>query len=356
MSFFLYDTWYFACLSKDLRAGRMARRELLGEPVVMGRTKAGAPFALRDICPHRAAPLSAGAICEAAAGNGAGDAAASVECPYHGWKFRVADGMCSEIPSLVADQAFEHERIRVKHYPLAEKDGLVWIYMPEGKRFEGAPETPPPDLPASLGMPKLVERARFDCHVDHAVVGLMDPAHGPYVHRQWWWRTGSSMHEKAKKFEPRPRGFAMVAHKPSSNSYAYKILGGAPTTEIVFQLPSIRTEHITNDKHQILGFTAVTPVNENATDITQVFYWDFPLFDFVRPAIRPFTRAFLKQDGDMVNLQQEGLKYDPNLMLIDDADMQAKWYHQLKKEWVAARAESRAFANPVQETTLRWRS
>jgi hypothetical protein len=44
------------------------------------------------------------------------------------------------------------------------------------------------------------------------------------------------------------------------------------------------------------------------------------------------------------------------LMLIDDADIQAKWYYRLKKEWATSRAEGRAFANPVKERTLRWRS
>jgi phenylpropionate dioxygenase-like ring-hydroxylating dioxygenase large terminal subunit len=333
----------------------MARKEILGEPVVFGRTKAGEAFALKDICPHRAAPLSAGRILEDPA-NGRAAEGASVECPYHGWRFRTADGVCAAIPSLVEGQDLEVSRIKVRRYPLHESDGLVWIYVAQSKHFAGEPELPPPVLPASLGRPKLVERARFHCHVDHAVVGLMDPAHGPYVHRQWWWRTGSSMHAKAKRFEPREMGWAMAAHRPSSNSYAYRLLGGAPTTEILFRLPSIRTEHIRNDRHEVLGFTAVTPVNEHETDITQVFYWRFPLFDLIGPALRPFARAFLDQDGDMVNLQQEGLKYDPNLMLIDDADVQAKWYHRLKKEWVASREERRPFQNPIEPVTLRWRS
>jgi phenylpropionate dioxygenase-like ring-hydroxylating dioxygenase large terminal subunit len=354
MSFFLYDTWYFACLSTDLRPGRMERKELLGEPVVLGRTKSGEPFALKDICPHRAAPLSAGEIWEK--DREPGDGGATIECPYHGWRFRTGDGVCAAIPSLATGQHLEVNRIRVRRYPLAERDGLVWIYIAQSKHFQGEPDAPPPELPASLGSPKMVERALFDCHVDHAVVGLMDPAHGPYVHRQWWWRTAKSMHEKKKKFEPRPMGFAMAAHKPSSNSYAYKLIGGAPTTEIVFRLPSIRTEHITNGKHEILGFTAVTPLNEKQTEITQVFFWRFPLFDLIQPFLRPFARAFLDQDGRMVNLQQEGLKYDPNLMLIDDADVQAKWYHRLKKEWVQAKEEGRPFQNPIEPITLRWRS
>ena len=59
---FLYDLWYFAALSSELKPGKLARYEMLGEPVLIGRTKAGVAYALRDICPHRAAPLSAGAL------------------------------------------------------------------------------------------------------------------------------------------------------------------------------------------------------------------------------------------------------------------------------------------------------
>ena len=66
----------------------------------------------------------------------------------------------------------------------------------------------------------------------------------------------------------------------------------------------------------------------------------------------------LKQvDGKaMVDLQNQGLKYDPALLWIDDADRQAKWYVALKREWAAARAAARPFKNPVKPTTLRWRS
>jgi prophage tail gpP-like protein len=58
----------------------------------------------------------------------------------------------------------------------------------------------------------------------------------------------------------------------------------------------------------------------------------------------------------MVTLQNEGLRYDPALLWIDDADRQAKWYQQLKKEWTLSRAEGRDFVNPVQAAVLKWRS
>ena len=58
----------------------------------------------------------------------------------------------------------------------------------------------------------------------------------------------------------------------------------------------------------------------------------------------------------MSQLQNQGLKYDPTLLWIDDADAQAKWYQALKREWTASRREGRAFVNPVKAGTLKWRS
>jgi hypothetical protein len=58
----------------------------------------------------------------------------------------------------------------------------------------------------------------------------------------------------------------------------------------------------------------------------------------------------------MVELQREGLKFNPRLMLIHDADVPAMWYHRLKRAWAESVATGAPFVNPVQETTLRWRS
>ena len=74
------------------------------------------------------------------------------------------------------------------------------------------------------------------------------------------------------------------------------------------------------------------------------------------PILKFGARAFLRQDAKMVDLQQKGLKFEPRLMLIDDADTQAKWYFALKREWNKSRSEARAFTNPVKAKTLKWRS
>ena len=347
---FLQDLWYFVELGSALKPGAMRRYEVMGEPVLLGRDRAGEVFALRDICPHRAAPLSAGWIVEREGG------ASEVACPYHGWRFGAADGVCAAIPSLAAGQELDATRIRVRLYPARESQGLVFVHMAADPRAPD-PLDAPPVFPGVVGArPKIVERMDFDAHVDHAIVGLMDPAHGPYVHQQWWWRSARKQLEKAKRFEPRELGFAMARHAPSRNSRAYRLLGGRPETEITFRLPALRWEHVQVGARSVLALTCLTPVTSAKTRITQLIWSDHPAFDLLRPLIAAGARRFLRQDGDMVNLQNEGLRYDPALLWIDDADRQAKWYQALKREWTASRAEARAFVNPVQATVLRWRS
>ena len=345
---FLTDAWYLAALSADLKPGRLLHVELLGEPVVLGRGRAGEVFALRDVCPHRAAPLSAGRLHREA------DGAETLACPYHGWRFG-ADGACVAIPSLTADQAMDVGRVRVRRFPVAESQGLVFVWM--GATPASEPDHPPPTFPGVVGgAPKLVDRMVFDAHIDQAIVGLMDPAHGPYVHRQWWWRTAGSEHDKEKRFEPREAGFAMVRHAPSKNSRAYAILGGRPETEITFRLPGLRWEHVTVGRRQVLSLTCLTPIDAKQTQVTQIAWSDHPAFVLLRPVIGAMARTFLRQDADMVRLQNQGLKHDPPLLWIDDADRQAKWYQALKREWAASRRDGRPFVNPVEPATLRWRS
>ena len=326
----------------------MRREMLCGEPVLLARGKDGSAFAMRDICPHRAAPLSAGQLKDG-----------TVECPYHGWRFK-PDGVCAHIPSMLQDQDMDVSRIRVQSYPLREQDGLIWVYFAADPKSEAQPISEPPRIPLGAAdgkaIPRFVEAQLFPCEVDHAVVGLMDPAHGPFVHNAWWWRRQSSIHAKAKHHAPSTRGFTMVSHKPSSNSLFYKVLGGDLSTEIRFELPGLRFEHIKAGKREVLGFTAVTPQTADATLVTVIFYWNSPWLSLVKPLFRPFARAFLGQDRRIVELQNKGLKFSPPQMLIQDADVPAIWYHRLKKAWAESVETGKVFENPVQERTLRWRS
>jgi phenylpropionate dioxygenase-like ring-hydroxylating dioxygenase large terminal subunit len=148
----------------------------------------------------------------------------------------------------------------------------------------------------------------------------------------------------------------MVRHRPSSNSLAYKILGGTPETEIRFSLPGVRIEHIRVGGHVVCGLTALTPIGPHETEINHLIYWTMPWLSALKPLFQPFAAKFLDQDRRIIVMQQEGLAHNPRLMLINDADTQARWYYQLKNEHALSRREGRPFVNPVEETVLRWRS
>jgi phenylpropionate dioxygenase-like ring-hydroxylating dioxygenase large terminal subunit len=342
---FLDGLWYFGCPADQLKPGRVRGLTLAGRPIALARRHDGALLAVRDICPHRGMPFSYGTLA----------ADGTLECPYHGWRFDGA-GRCTLIPSLVEGQDLDIGRIQVTAYRVCESQGLIWLYL-----GEGVPNEPPPHVPdMDDGIPTMVESQTFPCHLDHAVIGLMDPAHGPFVHAAWWWRNARSIHQKAKRFVPNPRGFTMASHAPSKNSGFYKVLGGAKSTEISFQLPGIRIETIRAGRSIVNILTAVTPLDQTRTQVTSIFYWRLhgfvALLPLAKPFLRMFARRFLGQDRDAVIRQQQGLAYDPKLMLINDADTQARWYFQLKHLWAQARANGTPFVNPIRETILRWRS
>lgn len=337
----LRDMWYYAIPGDLLKPGKMQRKVLLGEPVVLGRTSDGSVFALRDICPHRGIPLSDGSF-----------DGEEIACCYHGWRFD-RQGRCTAIPSLLPDQSFDLGRIAVASYPAREVQGNIWLFF--GSDPSLAPEVPVLPGVGARG-PDLYESVLLPCAIDHAVVGLMDPAHGPFVHRSWWWRKEGSIHEKSKAFAASPFGFTMLRHTPSRNSNAYRLLGGTPETEIIFRLPGIRIEHITAGGHVVVNLTAVTPLSTGEAQINHAIYWNVKLLSALKPLLRPYVRAFLNQDRTIMVRQREGLKYDPPLALIDDADTQARWYYRLKTEYARATSERRPFVNPVKDRILRWRS
>jgi phenylpropionate dioxygenase-like ring-hydroxylating dioxygenase large terminal subunit len=345
---FLWDFWYPAARSSVIRGRGLVKATLLEVPLVLGRTDDGRTFAMRDACPHRGIPLSYGRF-----------DGKNVECSYHGWKFDGCSGQCVEIPSLTSQDKLKVERIFAGHYPCEEHDGYVWVYMREAPARS---EVAVPAAPKLATFSEKYKSTHLACdlpsHVDQGIIGLMDPAHGPFVHQSWFWRSKRSIHEKAKQFEPIPFGFRMSTHSPSANSAPYQLLKkmtGAPvTTTIDFILPNMRTEEIRSGELWFSSLTTVTPVRRDLSRIDFVAAWNVPLPVAI---FRAFAKTFLKQDQETMIRQAEGLKHNPRLMLIDDADRPAKWYFALKANLIEARRTGGSMVHPMDgPVTLRWRS
>jgi len=354
----LYGFWYPALRSREVRGTKLVTTRLLGLTLVLGRTRRGEAFALRDSCPHRGIPLSYGQF-----------DGEHVECCYHGWRFEATSGQCRAIPSLTTDSKLKVERIYAGSFPCREVDGFFWVYVPENASRVATPaELPPvPRVPTFSDRYVLTHlSADLPCSVDHGIIGLMDPAHGPFVHQSWWWRTRHSIHEKEKRFEPIPGGFRMSAHTPSSNSAPYKLMRWSGTkpgdhveTTIDFVLPNMRFEVVRCGAAWFSTLTTVTPLTPTHCRIDVRAAWNILLWarGLVLPIGRFFGKRFVRQDQRTMEKQAEGLKHDPSLMLIDDADRPAKWYFQLKQACLDSRRTGQPMKHPIPEpVTLRWRS
>ena len=351
----IFGDWYPAMRADGLRKGKTQKAMLLGIPLLLGRKNDGSIFAMRDLCPHRGIPLSAGWF-----------DGETVQCKYHGWRFEPCSGQCAEIPSLTPHDVLDASKIFANSFPCRERDGHAWVYIPQPGTGRGGDALPPvPEVPKFSDRYRSAHlKADLPCNVDHGIIGLMDPAHGPFVHQAWWWRSRASIHEKEKHFEPiedrehngRNAGFRMSAHAPSGNSAPYKLLGvyGEPiTTTIDFVLPNRRYETIRCGDKWFSSLTTVTPVTASTCRIDVCAAWNvFYHVPFVTPIATFFGARFVRQDQETMIQQAEGLRFHPALMLIDDADKPAKWYFALKQVRLKGTGE-----HPLQgPVTLHWRS
>ncbi|HEX3435933.1 MAG TPA: aromatic ring-hydroxylating dioxygenase subunit alpha, partial [Pseudacidobacterium sp.] len=136
------------------------------------------------------------------------------------------------------------------------------------------------------------------------------------------------------------------------------VYGEEITTTIDFVLPNRRYETIRAGSKWFSSITTVTPTVANACRIDVYAAWNvFYRVPFVLPVAKFFGRRFVEQDQVTMIQQAEGLKYDPALMLIDDADKPAKWYFALKQARLEASATGQTMRHPISgPVTLRWRS
>lgn len=161
---FARNQWYVAAYPHEVGDGLLART-VLGEPLVLYRTEAGAPVALADRCVHRRFPLSMS--------RRDGD---RIVCGYHGFTYEPS-GACVFVPA----QTRVPRTARVPSYPVVEQDSLVWVWIGEPGRADPAaiPRAPWLDAPGWTtvrGMEPLA--ARYGLLVDN----LLDLSHETYLH------------------------------------------------------------------------------------------------------------------------------------------------------------------------------
>ncbi len=158
---------------------------------------AGEVVVLEDRCPHRLAPLSAGAV-----------VGATLECAYHGWRFE-GSGRCVEVPSAGRERAAPPKARCGAPHGVVERHGLVFVAL----------EPPLVELP---GVEAFDDPAKVRVELDpfsgrygaaQLVDNQLDAAHFAYLHRETF---GSAQGRAVPDGEivRSPWGFAMTMEMP----------------------------------------------------------------------------------------------------------------------------------------------
>lgn len=165
---YLRNCWYAAMWSETLPASGLVARTLLDEPLVFFRDGQGRPVAMKDLCPHRLAPLSLGRHLP----NG------NVECGYHGLEFG-ADGRCVNNPH---GKGRIPDRCRAHCYALVERHTLIWIWMGEATPDESQiPDFSYLDAESGYAVGRR-DTLLMDTNYRYLIDNLMDLSHAAYLH------------------------------------------------------------------------------------------------------------------------------------------------------------------------------
>ncbi len=164
---FLRNCWYAAGWSKDFVPGQLYPLTIINEPIVVYRQESGTPVALIDRCCHRLAPLSMGRL--------EGD---NLRCMYHGLKF-APSGKCVEVPG----ETKILPQLKVRNYPIRDKDSIAWIWMGDAERADEALIS---DF-VGVDDPDWVMRpGRMDYKANYTLINenLLDLSHIAFLHCQ----------------------------------------------------------------------------------------------------------------------------------------------------------------------------
>jgi phenylpropionate dioxygenase-like ring-hydroxylating dioxygenase large terminal subunit len=157
--------WYAVVSSRELR-DRPLGKTRFGERLVFWRDAGGRPVCLEDRCAHRGAALSLGRV-----------RAGQIACSFHGLCYD-ASGRCVKVP--VEGSWNIPETLRVAAYPVAEGNGMVWLWR--GPALEESELPPPPRFPSVEGLTHGEMTWTWNGHYSRCIEGVIDFSHLPFVH------------------------------------------------------------------------------------------------------------------------------------------------------------------------------
>ncbi len=161
--------WQPICAAVELKDKWTRRVRLLGEDLVLFRSRRGELGLIAEQCPHRSASLFHGI-----------PTIDGIRCPYHGWEFSL-QGRCLSQPFEKDNCAFR-DRVGTAAYPVRELGGVLFAYL-----GPNTPERPAPLLPrfdgfVAEGAIRILGRALLPINWLQIMENSLDPVHTEWLH------------------------------------------------------------------------------------------------------------------------------------------------------------------------------
>ncbi len=312
----LQNYWYIAALGSDIKR-ELCARTILCKPVVLYRQRNGAVAALEDRCAHRHVSLSLGRLIDD-----------RVQCTYHGLEFD-GSGKCVHIPAQERIPA----KACVKSYPVAERDGFVWIWMgdPAQADVEQIPHyfmCSSPDYAGGGGV------LHIQSNYVLTVENILDLSHIPYMHPGAYANDATSQYPGEVRVEAQlvavTRVMPNVANPPLYQK-AMGITGNVDRTQEIRYWPggNLRMQSTfrpagadpSTKPLNICIYAQVTPETEKTHYLYVGMFRDFAIEseEITSFISRQIVTTFMEDRTILVNQQRNWDSAGPDARMIDIA-------------------------------------
>jgi phenylpropionate dioxygenase-like ring-hydroxylating dioxygenase large terminal subunit len=278
------DYWYLICPERELVTGKIKSVSILGQNIILFRTKKNEIVALEDRCCHRNVQLSLGFLKND-----------RIVCGYHGWEYD-SRGICQCIPSQNTESKIP-PTAKIKSYPVKIYNRWLWLFM--GKDKKGA-LTSLPDIPEMQQWPYVYQSYNLKADLAVTAESLIDPYHIAFVHRDTIGFLIGQIKEDDPEFnlEILPDGVRGKYRRKNVGHFIEKLYFGNRSyyiTDYRFFFPNLSYIKINFDKRILLIIEHVVPVSNNILNMIQITLWD----NIFKGASR-FAHWFMQRKSDAI--------------------------------------------------------
>ena len=162
--------WIPFAISSQIKVGEAPLKvRLLGEDFVAWRAPDGRLGFIAQACPHRGASMAL-----------ARNEGCVLRCIFHGWAIDVSGKVVEAATHQPDPEAFA-AKVKVKHYPVREAGGLVWVWL-GGEPMAEFPKLPFTEIPVDQVFMTVTRSA---CNWLQGVEASLDSAHVGTLHKSW---------------------------------------------------------------------------------------------------------------------------------------------------------------------------